>query len=132
MVCRQREVSAVDAHNALDFVLRLLVCNIIIVSFVDSLCELLHSMAELVDTYGSDLSAERYNVVLAFLCEQEILCPDDFIGLRPFAEMSGVDALHQQEIKILETIAADVQGKSSRKRVRDSQALCNCIACARC
>ena len=105
---------------------------IIIVSFVDSLCELLHSMAELVDTYGSDLSAERYNVVLAFLCEQEILCPDDFIGLRPFAEMSGVDALHQQEIKILETIAADVQGKSSRKRVRDSQALCNCIACARC
>ena len=106
--------------------------TVIIVSFVDSLCELLHSMAELVDAYGSDLTAERYNVVLAFLCEQEILCSDDFIGLRPFAEMSGVDVLNKQEIKILETIAAEVQGKSSRKRVRDSQALCNCIACARC
>ena len=69
---------------------RLHINTIVIVSFVDSLCELLHSMAELVDTYGSDLTAERYNVVLAFLCEQAILCPDDFIGLRPFAEISGV------------------------------------------
>ena len=89
-------------------------------------------MADLLDTFGSDLTAERYNVVLAFLAEQEILCPDDFIGLRPFHEMAGVDILDQHEIKILETIAAAVQSKSARKRTsHHHEALCSRCACVR-
>ena len=91
-------------------------------------------MADLLDTFGSDLTSERYNVVLAFLAEQEILCPDDFIGLRPFQEMAGVDMLDQHEIKILETIAAAVQSKSARKRTsHHHEALCSCVpVCAFC
>ena len=87
-------------------------------------------MAELLDTFGSDLVAERYNVVLAFLAEQEILCPEDFTGLRPFREMAGVDILDQHEIEILETIAAAVQSKGARKRTsHHHEALCICCAC---
>ena len=101
-------------------------CN----SYLFSALRMCLKMAELLDTFGSDLAAERYNVVLAFLAEQEILCPEDFIGLRPFREMAGVDILDQHEIEILETIAAAVQSKGARKRTsHHHEALCICCAC---
>ena len=69
------------------------------------------SVREFLAARGCSFGDERFVVILEFLTDADVVCPDDFIGLRGIAEIPGVDVLTLCELISLQDVVDKVSAE---------------------
>ena len=64
---------------------------------------------------GCSFGDERFVVVLEFLTDADVVCPEDFIGLRDIAKIPGVDVLTLGEVGRLQSIVDKGNGFNEQR-----------------
>ena len=76
-------------------------------------CEM--SVREFLVARGCSFGDVRFVVILEFLSDADVVCPEDFIGLRAIAKIPGVHVLTMAEVGRLQDVVDKVSAEKQQK-----------------